>query len=189
MSLARNYHPKAAERLFFTACKHYRGSPKGNLIAQANLRQINPESDYEFYEELDQLIDADKLFDVDDDGEITENEIDSSLKTYGPVDEPQACFQLGRYFSKKTESRLPQIRQAYHELTRAAELTTTFPDPIFFLADMFMSYRLTEKAKLFIERLAAMNEANPFTSDQQIKLIRLQAALLLANSSPAETEK
>jgi len=189
VSLARNNQPKAAERLFFAACKLYRGSPKGNLIAQANLRQINPESDYEFYEELDQLIDADKLFDVDDDGEITENEIDSSLKTYGPVDEPQACFQLGRYFSKKTESRLPQIRQAYHELTRAAELTTTFPDPIFFLADMFMSYRLTEKAKLFIERLAAMNEVNPFTSDQQIKLIRLQAALLLANSSPAETEK
>jgi len=189
VSLARNNQPKAAERLFFAACKLYRGSPKGNLIAQANLRQINPKSDYEFYEELDQLIEADKLFDANDDGKITENEIDSSLRTYGPVDEPQACFQLGRYFSKKTESRLPQIRQAYHELTRAAELTTTFPDPIFFIADMFMSYRLTEKAKLFIDRLAAMNEANPFTSDQQIKLIRLQAGLLLANSSSAETEK
>ena len=48
VSLARNNQPKAAEKLFFAACKLYRGSPKGNLIAQANLRQINPESDYEF---------------------------------------------------------------------------------------------------------------------------------------------
>ena len=54
---------------------------------------------------------------------------------------------------------------------------------------MFVSYGLPEKAKLFIERLATMNEANPFTPDQQIKLIRLKAGLLLANSGPAEAEK
>ncbi|MBC8245054.1 MAG: DUF2723 domain-containing protein [Verrucomicrobia bacterium] len=187
VDLARNKNPKApkaAEKLFLAACKLYEGSPKGNIIAQANLRQVNPESNYGFDEDLDQLIEANELIDANSDGELTNNEIDYTLKTYGPVDVPQACFQLGRDFAEKTE-----IRQAYHELTRAAERAATFPDPVFFIADMFVSYGLSEKAKLFIERLEAMNEANPFIPDQQIKLIRLQAGLMLADSDPIETEK
>ena len=187
VDLARNKQPKApkaAEKLFLAACEVYEGSRNGNAIAQANLRQVNPMSDYEFDEKLDQLIEANELIDANGDGELTDKEIDYALRTYGPVDEPQACFQLGRDFAEKTE-----IRQAYHELTRAAELTTTFPDPVFFIADMFVSYGLSEKAKFFIERLAAMNEANPFDSDQQIKLIRLKAGLMLASSGPVETEK
>ena len=54
---------------------------------------------------------------------------------------------------------------------------------------MFVSYGLPEKAQLFITRLAEMNQANPFTPDQQIKLIRLKAGLLLVSSGPVETEK
>jgi len=184
VDLARNNQQEAAAELFLGACKLYKGSRNGNVIAQANLHQVNPKSDYDFNEKLDQLIEANKLIDVDGDGKLTDKEIDYALRTYGPVDEPQACFQLGRYFAKKTE-----IRQAYHEVTRAAELTTTFPDPIFFIADMFVSYGLSKKAKLFIDRLATMNEANPFTPDQQIKLIQLRADILLVNSGPAETEK
>ena len=115
---------------------------------------------------------------------MTDSEIDYTLKTFGPVDESHACFQLGRDFAEKTE-----IRQAFHELTRAAELATSFPDPVFFIAEMFVSYGLSEKAKLFIERLEAMNKANPFIPGQQIKLIRLQAGLMLARSGAAETEK
>ena len=176
VDLIRNNQSEAAEKLFLAACKIYRGSPKGNVVAQANLRQANPESDYEFDKELDRLIGDDEL--------LALSRIDSTLKTYGPFDLTQACFQLGQNFARKT-----QIRQAYHELTRAAELAKTLPDPVFFIADMFVSYGLPEKAKLFIERLATMNEANPFTPDQQIKLIRLKAGLLLANSGPAETEK
>ena len=188
VDLARNNHPEAAEKLFLAACSLYQGNPKGNLMAQANLRQVSPGSSFEFYGELDKLIKKNRLFDADSDGGVTENEIDFILKKYGPIDEPQACFQLGRNFAKKTDFHEPQIRQAYHELTRAAELTTTFPDPIFFIADMFVSNRLTEKAKLFIERLVTMNEKNQFTPDQQIKLIKLQANLMLAISGPTETE-
>ena len=177
VDLARNKKPKApkaAEKLFLAACKLYEGSRNGNVIAQANLRQLNPKSDYAFHEDLDQLIE----------GKLTDSEIDYTLKTFGPVDESHACFQLGRDFAEKTE-----IRQAFHELTRAAELATTKPDPVFFIADMFVSYGLSEKAKLFIERLEAMNKANPFIPGQQIKLIRLQAGLMLADSGPIETEK
>ena len=144
------------------------------MIAQANLRQLNPKSDYAFHEDLDQLIE----------GKLTDSEIDYTLKTFGPIDEPDACLQLGLDFAEKTE-----IRQAFHELTRAAELATTRPDPVFFIAEMFVSYGLSEKAKLFIERLEAMNKANPFIPGQQIKLIRLQAGLMLARSGVAETEK
>jgi tetratricopeptide (TPR) repeat protein len=189
VDLARDNQPKDAEKIFLAACNLYRGNPKGNLLAQANLRQITPKSDYEFYEKLDQLVEENKLFDANGDGGITENEIDYILRKYGPIDEPQTCFQLGRFFAKKTDFHEPQVRQAYQEVTRAAELATTFPDPIFFIAEMFLSNRLTEKAKLFIERLATMNEANPFTPDQQIKLIQLRADILLVNSGPAETEK
>jgi len=184
VELARNKQLKPAESLFLAACKLYEGSRNGNIIAQANLRQVNPMSDYEFDEKLDQLIEANKLIDANGDGELTDNEVNFALRTYGPVDEPQACFQLGRDFAEKTE-----IRQAYHELTRAAELTTTFPDPVFFIADMFISYKLFDKAELFIERLEAMNKANPFIPNQQIKLIRLQAGQMLSDSDPIETEK
>ena len=111
VSLARNNQPKAAERLFFAACKLYRGSPKGNLIAQANLHQINPESDYEFYEELDQLINADKLFDVDNDGEITENEIDSSLKHTAPSMSRRPVFSLA-----DTSQKRPNL--GYHRFAK-----------------------------------------------------------------------
>ena len=176
VDLIRNNQSEAAEKLFLAACKIYRGSPKGNVVAQANLRQANPESDYEFDKELDRLIGDDEL--------LALSRIDSTLKTYGPFDLTQACFQLGQNFARKT-----QIRQAYHELTRAAELAKTLPDPVFFIADMFVSYELPDKAKLFIERLAKMNEANPFTPDQQIKLIRLEAGLLLAASGPDPAEK
>ena len=176
VDLIRNNQSEAAEKLFLAACKIYRGSPKGNVVAQANLRQANPESDYEFDKELDRLIGDDEL--------LALSRIDSTLKTYGPFDLTQACFQLGQNFARKT-----QIRQAYHELTRAAELAKTLPDPVFFIADMFVSYELPDKAKLFIERLAKMNEANPFTPDQQIKLIRLEAGLLLAASGPDAAEK
>ena len=184
VDLARNKKEKAAETLFLAACKLYKGSRNGNVIAQANLRQVNPKSDYAFHEDLDQLIEGNKLIDVDGDGKLTDSEIDYTLKTFGPVDESHACFQLGRDFAEKTE-----IRQAFHELTRAAELATSFPDPVFFIAEMFVSYGLSEKAKLFIERLEAMNKANPFIPGQQIKLIRLQAGLMLARSGAAETEK
>ena len=184
VELARNKQLKPAESLFLAACKLYEGSRNGNIIAQANLRQVNPMSDYEFDEKLDQLIEANELIDANGDGELTDNEVNFALSTYGPVDEPQACFQLGRDFAEKTE-----IRQAYHELTRAAELTTTFPDPVFFIADMFISYKLFDKAELFIERLEAMNKANPFIPNQQIKLIRLQAGQMLSDSDPIETEK
>ena len=176
VDLIRNNQSEAAEKLFLAACKTSRGSPKGNVVAQANLRQVNPESDYEFDEELDRLIGNDELLAI--------SRIDSTLKTYGPFDLTQACFQLGQNFARKT-----QIRQAYHELTRAAELAKTLPDPVFFIAEMFVSYELPDKAKLFIERLAKMNEANPFTPDQQIKLIRLEAGLLLAASGPDAAEK
>ena len=176
VDLIRNNQSEAAEKLFLAACKIYRGSPKGNVVAQANLRQANPESDYEFDKELDRLIGDDEL--------LALSRIDSTLKTYGPFDLTQACFQLGQNFARKT-----QIRQAYHELTRAAELAKTLPDPVFFIAEMFVSYELPDKAKLFIERLAKMNEANPFTPDQQIKLIRLEAGLLLAASGPDAAEK
>ncbi|MBT4900555.1 MAG: tetratricopeptide repeat protein [Verrucomicrobia bacterium] len=176
VDLIRNNQSEAAEKLFLAACKIYRGSPKGNVVAQANLRQANPESDYEFDKELDRLIGDDEL--------LALSRIDSTLKTYGPFDLTQACFQLGQNFARKT-----QIRQAYHELTRAAELAKTLPDPVFFIADMFVSYELPDKAKLFIERLAKMKEANPFTPDQQIKLIRLEAGLLLAASGPDAAEK
>ena len=184
VDLARNKKKKAAETLFLAACKLYKGSRNGNVIAQANLRQVNPKSDYAFHEDLDQLIEGNKLIDVDGDGKLTDSEIDYTLKTFGPVDESHACFQLGRDFAEKTE-----IRQAFHELTRAAELATSFPDPVFFIAEMFVSYGLSEKAKLLIERLEAMNKANPFIPGQQIKLIRLQAGLMLARSGAAETEK
>ncbi|MBT3615919.1 MAG: DUF2723 domain-containing protein, partial [Verrucomicrobia bacterium] len=140
VDLIRNNQSEAAEKLFLAACKIYRGSPKGNVVAQANLRQANPESDYEFDKELDRLIGDDEL--------LALSRIDSTLKTYGPFDLTQACFQLGQNFARKT-----QIRQAYHELTRAAELAKTLPDPVFFIADMFVSYELPDKAKLFIERL------------------------------------
>ncbi len=176
VDLIRNNQSEAAEKLFLAACKISRGSPKGNVVAQANLRQVNPESDYEFDEELDRLIGNDEL--------LALSRIDSTLKTYGPFDLTQACFQLGQNFARKS-----QIRQAYHELTRAAELTKALPDPVFFIAEMFVSYELPDKAKLFIERLAKMNEANPFTPDQQIKLFRLEAGLLLAASGPADAEK
>ena len=177
VDLARNKKPKApkaAEKLFLAACKLYEGSRNGNVIAQANLRQLNPKSDYAFHEDLDQLIE----------GKLTDSEIDYTLKTFGPIDEPDACLQLGLDFAEKTE-----IRQAFHELTRAAELATTRPDPVFFIAEMFVSYGLSEKAKLFIERLEAMNKANPFIPGQQVRLIRLQAGLMLARSGAAETEK
>jgi Tfp pilus assembly protein PilF len=176
VDLIRNNQSEAAEKLFLAACKIYRGSPKGNVVAQANLRQANPESDYEFDEELGRLIGEDEL--------LALSRIDSTLKTYGPFDLTQACFRLGQNFARKT-----QIRQAYHELTRAAELAKTLPDPVFFIADMFVSYGLPEKAQLFIERLATMHNANPFTPDQQIKLIRLKAGLLLVSSGPLEAEK
>jgi hypothetical protein len=184
VDLARNKQPKAAETLFLAACKLYEGSRNGNIIAQANLHEVNSMSDYDFYEELDQLIEGNKLIDIDGDGKLNNNEVDYSLRTFGPVDESHACFQLGRNFAEKTE-----IRQAYHELTRAAERATTFPDPVFFIADMFVSYGLFDKAKLFIERLETMNKANPFIPDQQIKLIRLQAGMMLTRSGSVETEK
>ena len=176
VDLIRSKQSEAAEKLFLAACKLYRGSPKGNVVAQANLRQINPESNYEFDEDLGRLIGENEL--------LALSRIDSTLKTYGPFDLAKACFQLGQNFARKT-----QIRQAYHELTRAAELAKTLPDPVFFIAEMFVSYELPDKAKLFIERLAKMNEANPFTPDQQIKLIRLEAGLLLAASGPDAAEK
>ena len=176
VDLIRNNQSEAAEKLFLAACKTSRGSPKGNVVAQANLRQVNPESDYEFDEELDRLIGNDEL--------LALSRIDSTLKTYGPFDLTQACFQLGQNFARKT-----QIRQAYHELTRAAELAKTLPDPVFFIAEMFVSYELPDKAKLFIERLAKMNEVNPFTPEQQIKLVRLETGLLLAASGPEAAEK
>ena len=176
VDLIRSKQSEAAEKLFLAACKLYRGSPKGNVVAQANLRQINPESNYEFDEDLDRLIGENEL--------LALSRIDSTLKTYGPFALTKACFQLGQNFARKT-----QIRQAYHELTRAAELAKTLPDPVFFIAEMFVSYELPDKAKLFIERLAKMNEANPFTPDQQIKLIRLEAGLLLAASGPDAAEK
>ena len=176
VDLIRNNQSEAAEKLFLAACKTSRGSPKGNVVAQANLRQVNPESDYEFDEELDRLIGNDELLAI--------SRIDSTLKTYGPFDLTQACFQLGQNFARKT-----QIRQAYHELTRAAELAKTLPDPVFFIAEMFVSYELPDKAKLFIERLAKMNEVNPFTPEQQIKLVRLETGLLLAASGPDAAEK
>ena len=176
VDLIRNNQSEAAEKLFLAACKISRGSPKGNVVAQANLRQVNPESDYEFDEELDRLIGNDELLAI--------SRIDSTLKTYGPFDLTQACFQLGQNFARKT-----QIRQAYHELTRAAELARTLPDPVFFIAEMFVSYELPDKAKLFIERLAKMNEVNPFTPEQQIKLVRLETGLLLASSGPDAAEK
>ena len=176
VDLIRNNQSEAAEKLFLAACKTSRGSPKGNVVAQANLRQVNPESDYDFDEELDRLIGNDELLAI--------SRIDSTLKTYGPFDLTQACFQLGQNFARKT-----QIRQAYHELTRAAELAKTLPDPVFFIAEMFVSYELPDKAKLFIERLAKMNEVNPFTPEQQIKLVRLETGLLLAASGPDAAEK
>jgi lipopolysaccharide biosynthesis regulator YciM len=176
VDLIRNNQSEAAEKLFLAACKIYRGSPKGNVVAQANLREANRESDYEFDEELDRLMGNDELLSL--------SRIDSTLKTYGPFNLTQACFQLGQNFARKT-----QIRQAYHELTWAAELATTLPDPVFYIADMFVSYELPEKAQLFIERLAIMHNTNPFTPEQQIKLIRLKTGLLLASSGPTEAEK
>jgi len=176
VSLARNNQSEAAEKLFLAACELYEGSRNGNVIAQANLRQINPESDYEFDKDLDRLIGEDEF--------LAPSRIDSTLKTYGPFDLTQTCFQLGLNFARKT-----QIRQAYHELTRAAELAKMLPDPVFYIANMFVSYGLHEKAQLFIERLAIMHNANPFTPEQQIDLIRLQAGLLVAKSRTAEAEK
>ena len=188
VDLARNNYSVTAEKMFVAASDLYRGTQKGNIIAQANLRQVNPKSNYKFDKELDQLIKENKLIDANGNGEITRNEINGTLSRYGPADEPQACFLLGQYFAEKTDFHEAHIRQAYQEMTRAAELTTTFPDPLFFIANMFVSHELTDKATLFIERLVAMNKANPFMPNQQIRLIQLQANVMLEQSGAAATE-
>ena len=122
--------------MYRAANELFKGSPGGNITAQANLRHLfemqnNTNPEIEFTENLAEMLSEQKLLSI--------SQINHTLKTYGPLDEPNACLLLGQFFESQS-----QIRQAYHELVRATELTTTDPEPLLFVANMFVTYGMPD---------------------------------------------
>ena len=174
VELARGGRANEAEVFYLAANDLLKGSPNGNLTAQANLRhslkiQNKPLDGYPFDEKLDDLLSENSLLSL--------SRIDQTLKTYGPLDEPKACLLLGKFFESQS-----QIRQAYHELVRATELTTTDPAPLLFVANMFVAYGMPEKTQPFIEQLLKMIQNNPFELEQQVQLISIETGVKLLES-------
>ncbi|MBO60485.1 MAG: hypothetical protein CMO63_00755, partial [Verrucomicrobiales bacterium] len=139
VALARSNQPSEAESMYRIANDLFQGSPNGNITAQANLRHLfelqnKTDDDFPFSENLDDLLSDQKL--------LALSRINHTLKTYGPLDEPGACLILGKFFESQS-----QIRQAYHELVRATELTTTDPEPLLFVANMFVTYGMPDKTQ------------------------------------------
>jgi len=91
---------------------------------------------------------------------------------------------LGQFFANRE-----QIRQAYHELVRATELTTTDPEPLLYIANMFVTYGMPDKTLTFIDQLKKMHIKNAFTLEQQVQFISIQAGILLIQTDLITAEK
>ncbi|MEE2614617.1 MAG: tetratricopeptide repeat protein [Verrucomicrobiota bacterium] len=193
VELSRNNKNKEAETFFRTANDLFKGSLNGNLIAQANLQQLrklqeNPLSKTPPSKELDLFLNNfHKKLDEFLNGQnqqLHSQEIDQILKTYGPLDESKSCLLLGQFFANRE-----QIRQAYHELVRATELTTTDPEPLLYIANMFVTYGMPDKTGTFIDQLKKMHIKNAFTLEQQVQLISIQAGVILIQRDLITAEK
>ena len=181
VELARSNQPDKAESMYRTANDLFAGSPNGNITAQANLRHLfelqkKVDAEFKFDEKLDDLLTDQSL--------LALSQINHTLKTYGPLDEPKACLLLGQFFESQS-----QIRQAYHELVRATELTTKDPEPLMFVANMFVTYGMPDKTGPFIEKLRSMHQSNPFELEQQVRLIGIETGVRLLQSDIATAEK
>ena len=193
VQLSRNNQTKEAQTFFSTSNDLFKGSLNGNLIAQANLQQIdklqekplvksssNKELDLflnNFHKILDEFLQGQNQ-------QVQSQAIDQILKTYGPLDEAKSCLLLGQFFANRE-----QIRQAYHELVRATELTTTDPEPLLYIANMFVTYGMPDKTRTFIDQLKKMHIKNAFTIEQQIQLITIQAGVILIQTDLITAEK
>ena len=181
VELARNNRPADAESMYRTANDLLQGSPNGNITAQANLRHLlelqnKTNADFSFDKNLDDLLTDQNL--------LALSRINHTLKTYGPLDEPKSCLLLGKFFESQS-----QIRQAYHELVRATELTTTDPEPLMFVANMFVTYGMPNKTQPFIEKIRAMHQANPFKLEHQVQLIGIETGVRLLQTDLATADK
>ena len=193
VDLSRSNQTKEAEAFFHAANDLFKGSLHGNLVAQINLQQLhklqknhlpktppNKELDLflnSLHKKLDDFLSGQNQ-------RVQSQEIDQILKIYGPLDESKSCLLLGQFFANRE-----QIRQAYHELVRATELTTTDPDPLLYIANMFVTYGMPEKTLTFISQLKKMHEKNAFSLEQQIQLISIQASIILIQTDLITAEK
>jgi len=193
VDLSRSNQTKEAEAFFHAANDLFKGSLHGNLVAQINLQQLhklqkNPLPKTPPNKELDLFLNSlhKKLDDFlsGQNQRVQSQEIDQILKIYGPLDESKSCLLLGQFFANRE-----QIRQAYHELVRATELTTTDPDPLLYIANMFVTYGMPEKTLTFINQLKKMHEKNAFSLEQQIQLISIQASIILIQTDLITAEK
>ncbi len=193
VEFSRNKQNNEAEIFFNTANELFKGSRNGNLIAQANLKQLyslqgKPSEELSTSEDLDKFMDNFhknlEEYIGGDNQQLQSQEIDRILKTYGPVDESKSCLLLGQFFANRE-----QIRQAYHELVRSTELATKDPEPLLFIANMFVAYDMPEKTLTFIDQLKKMNEKNPFNLEQQVQLIKIRADTILLQSGLSTAEK
>ena len=181
VELARSNRPSEAEAMYRAANELFKGSPGGNITAQANLRHLfemqnNTNPEIEFTENLAEMLSEQKLLSI--------SQINHTLKTYGPLDEPNACLLLGQFFESQS-----QIRQAYHELVRATELTTTDPEPLLFVANMFVAYGMPDKTQPFIDKLRTMKQAKPFQIEQEMRLIKIETGVRLIQDDLETAEK
>ena len=193
VDLSRCNQTKEAETFFRAANDLFKGSLNGNLVAQVNLQQLHklrekPLSKIPQNKELDLFLNSfhKKLneFLSGQNQQVQSQEIDQILKTYGPLDEPKSCLLLGQFFANRE-----QIRQAYHELVRATELTTTDPEPLLYIANMFVTYGMPDKTLTFIDQLKKMHKKNAFTLEQQVQFISIQAGILLIQTDLITAEK
>lgn len=193
VAMSRSDHNKEAETFFLTANNFFKGSLNGNLIAQSNLKQLRKlqektSSEIATNKELDKFLknfhDTLEDFLNGQNQQVQSQKIDRILKTYGPLDDSKSCLLLGQFFANRE-----QIRQAYHELVRATELTTTDPEPLLYIANMFVSYGMPEKTKTFINQLIAMNKKNAFPIAQQVQLISIQSSIILNQTDLKKAEE
>ena len=181
VELARSNCPSEAEAMYRAANELFKGSPGGNITAQANLRHLfeiqnNTNPEIEFTENLAEMLSEQNLLSI--------SQINHTLKTYGPLDEPNACLLLGQFFESQS-----QIRQAYQEMVRATELTTTDPEPLLFVANMFVTYGMPDKTQPFIDKLRTMKQAKPFQIEQEMRLIKIETGVRLLQDDLETAEK
>ena len=151
-------------------------------LQKKTLSKTSPDKDLDlflnnFHNKLDEFLNGQNQ-------QVQSQEIDQILKTFGPLDESKSCLLLGQFFANRE-----QIRQAYHELVRATELTTTDPEPLLYIANMFVTYGMPDKTGTFIDQLKKMHIKNAFTLEQQVQLISIQAGVILIQRDLITAEK
>ncbi len=104
---------------------------------------------------------------------------EARLATFGPVDEPNLCFEVGRAFANGA-----LYRQAMLQFRRVAELDPENLQARLWLANMYLLGRMPDQVLTIVDEIRGPNAARGLQPATAVELTRLEALAHFGKAAP-----